>query len=148
MVICCASFISREALHLTQYPLANAAPPDGLSPQRTLAPWLGRAAPYDHKTPTFRSGFVVRKGRVGISCCRIRKAASVVPTGPQDEAPTRVAGCESRAFVDRDRAVAWSDRRYQRELPRRTTRTPGHRLPPHADGRRQPRAYPASARAS
>src|SRR5882672_4372741 len=112
MVICCGSFISREALHLTQYPLANAAPPDGLSSQRTLALWLGRTTPYDHKTPTLRPGFVVRKGRVGISCCRIQQAASLVPTEPAAKRRRGPSAREGRAFVDRDRAAAWSNRRY------------------------------------
>src|SRR6266480_5000050 len=40
-----------------------------LFPQRTLAPWLVRVTPIRHKTPSLRTGFVVRKGRVGISCC-------------------------------------------------------------------------------
>src|SRR5437868_11828794 len=132
MVICVASFISREALHLTQYPLANAAPPDGLSSQRTLALWLGRSTPYDHKTPTLRPGFVVRKGRVGISCCRIQQAASLMPT---ESALTRRgrSSRESRAFVDRDRVAAGSDRRHERQLPRRPPSAFGHRLPPYAD---------------
>src|SRR5438105_9507070 len=34
-----------------------------LVPQRTLAPWFVRGTPYDHKTPSLRTGFVVRKGR-------------------------------------------------------------------------------------
>src|SRR5256885_14359361 len=136
MVICVASFISREALHLTQYPLANAAPPDGLSSQRTLALWLGRSTPYDHKTPTLRPGFVVRKGRVGISCCRIQQAASLMPT--ESALTRRGRGCprESRAFVDRDRATAGSDRRHERQLPRRPPGAFGHRPPPYADRRR------------
>src|SRR5712672_1542583 len=103
MVICVASFISREALHLTQYPLANAAPPDGLSSQRTLALCLGRSTPYDHKTPTFRPGFVVRKGRVGISCCRIQQTAIRVPADPAAKSPPDPAH-ESGASVHRDRA--------------------------------------------
>src|SRR6266513_4760020 len=105
MVICVASFISREALHLTQYSLANAAPRDGLSSQRTLALWLGHSTPYDHKTPTLRPGFVVRKGRVGISCCRIQQAASLVPTEPAAKPPKAGRGRESGAFIDRDRAA-------------------------------------------
>ena len=50
-----------------------------LFPQRTLAPWFVRGTPYDHKTPSLRTGFVVRKGRVGISCCRTEQAASAMP---------------------------------------------------------------------
>src|SRR6266513_4977551 len=56
-----------------------------LLPQRTLAPWLVRGTPYDHKTPSLRTGFVVRKGRVGISCCRTEQAASAMPIGSLDD---------------------------------------------------------------
>src|SRR2546425_8577441 len=54
----------RFALHAIA--TCQRAPPFA-SPQRTLALSSGCATPKNHKTPSLRTGFVVRKGRVGIS---------------------------------------------------------------------------------
>jgi hypothetical protein len=81
-VIAFASLISREALHFTQYPVATGSPPrldlDATPRSGPDGPSLsgGYRTPtlFDarsHKTPPQGRGFVVRKGRVGKSCCRM-----------------------------------------------------------------------------
>src|SRR5438046_222152 len=113
MVICVASFISREALHLTQYPLANAAPPDGLSSPRTLALWLGRAKQALERALS-RSDLVVATGGLGPTeddLTREAIAAALGETPAVDPAleADLVAWFSGRGIVmpDRNRKQAW-----------------------------------------
>src|SRR3989475_1296702 len=69
----------RFALHAIA--TGQQAPPYA-SAQRTLALSAGRATQESHKTPSLRTGFVVRKGRVGISLLAVGTDASHVPERP------------------------------------------------------------------
>src|SRR5947209_18481073 len=69
----------RFALH--EIATGQRAPPYA-SAQRTLALSAGWRPNKDHKTPSLRAGFVVRKGRVGISLLAPGSDASHVPERP------------------------------------------------------------------